>query len=195
MKRATAFCSITTVAVLAFLGAGMPARSAEVHSFVGINKCKMCHINEWKSWSQTKMANAFELLKPGVNADAKKKAGLDPAKDYTKDATCLPCHVTGYGQPGGFVDAASTPTLAGVGCEVCHGAGGSYVVDALMSLKNKEYKKADVVAAGLVATVSEPQCLGCHNNKSPFVGKDYKFDFATRKEQGTHQKFPLKFQH
>ena len=195
MHRRSESFSITIVAVLGLLGAAVPARAAEGHAFVGANKCKMCHINEAKSWSQTKMANAFELLKPGVNAEAKKKAGLDSAKDYTKDVTCLPCHTTGYGKPGGFVDFATTPNLAGVGCEMCHGAGGSYAVDALMSLKNKEYKKADVVAAGLVATVTEAQCLSCHNNKSPFVGKDYKFDFVTRKEQGTHQKFPLKFQH
>ena len=49
----------------------------------------MCHLKEWKSWSQTKMAQAFEQLKPGERTEAKKTAGLDPDKDYTQDETCL----------------------------------------------------------------------------------------------------------
>ena len=39
-------------------------------------------------------------------------------------------------------------------------------------------------------------CTGlCHNNKSPFVGKDYVFDFAARRDQGIHERFPLKNPH
>ncbi len=171
-----------------------PAFAGE-HAFVGSNKCKACHIKEWKSWAETKMAKSFEVLKPGERAEAKTAAGLDPAKDYTADATCLPCHTTGYGKEGGFVDIASTPNLAGVGCETCHGAGGTYIKKEYMSLKNKEYKKADIVAVGMVDTVSEAQCTGCHNADSPFVAADFKFDFEANKEKGTHEKFPLKYKH
>jgi len=169
--------------------------SAADHSFVGSDSCKKCHIKEWKSWSETKMAQAFEQLKPGAAADAKQKAGLDPKKDYTRDAECLRCHVTGYGKAGGFTNVADTPALAGVGCESCHGAGGTYTRPELMSLKNKEYKRADVVAAGMTETVDAKQCTGCHNSDSPFVGKDYVFDFQARKAQGAHENFPLKYQH
>jgi len=168
---------------------------AEEHAYVGSKKCKMCHLKEHKSWSETKMANSFESLKPGQSAEAKKGAGLDPAKDYTKDATCLPCHTTGYGKPGGFVDIETTPDLAGVGCEMCHGAGGTYVSEGYMTLKNKEYKKADLVAVGMVDTVSEKQCVGCHNSKSPFVGDDFVFDFEANKTKGTHESVPLKYAH
>lgn len=169
------------------------ARAAEgAHAYVGSRKCKVCHIREHKSWEGTKMARSFELLKPGVAASAKTKAKLDPKKDYTGDKTCLPCHTTGYGKPGGFVDLATTPDLAGVGCETCHGAGGTYLQKEHMSLTNKEYKKAALVAAGLVAAVSRELCDDCHNSKSPFF-KD--FDFEERKTKGTHEKFPLKYQH
>ena len=51
------------------------------------------------------------------------------------------------------------------------------------------------VAAGLVGEITQAQCTGCHNPKSPFVGDDYVFDFAARKDQGTHEKFPLKYKH
>jgi hypothetical protein len=165
------------------------------HAFIGSAKCKMCHLKEYKSWAETKMANSFDTLKPGERAEQKEAAGLDPAKDYTTDETCLPCHTTGYGEEGGFVDMATSPKLLGVGCEMCHGAGGSYVHDDLMSLKNKNYKKADIVAAGMVGTITEAQCQQCHNSDSPFVGDDYVFDFESRKDEGTHEKFPLKYEH
>ena len=165
------------------------------HAYVGSKKCKMCHLKEWKSWSETKMANAFETLKPGVRAEQKAAAGLDPDKDYTKDAECVRCHTTGHGQTGGFVDSGSTPELAGVGCEMCHGAGGTYTKAEYMSLKNKEYKKAEIVAVGLVDAVTVAQCETCHNSDSPFVGDDYVFDFEANKAKGTHEKIPLKYQH
>ena len=172
-----------------------PARSAGDHAFVGSNNCKKCHLKEWKSWSETKMAKSFELLKPGVAAEAKTKHGLDPNKDYTTDATCLACHTTGLGKPGGFVDLATSPDRAGVGCEMCHGAGGDYTAKNLMSLENKEYKRVEVEAAGLISKPTIAQCQNCHNTNSPFVGKDYVFDFEARKAQGTHEKFPLKYVH
>ena len=95
------------------------AVNAEEHAFIGSKNCKKCHIKEYKSWEKTTMAQVFEQLKPGERAEAKTAAGLDPDKDYTTDATCLPCHVTGYGQETGFVDIDTTPNLAGVGCEMC----------------------------------------------------------------------------
>jgi len=162
---------------------------------VGNKNCRKCHIKEAKSWAETAMAQTFEVLKPGVRAEEKTAAGLDPAKDYTTDVTCLPCHTTGFGKEGGFVDIDSTPELAGVGCEMCHGAGGTYTQDHLMSLKNKDYKKSEVVAAGMVATVSKEQCLGCHNSDSPFVGDGFVFDFEANKDKGTHEVFPLKYEH
>lgn len=165
------------------------------HAYVGSKKCKMCHIKEWKSWSVTKMALAYDQLKPGERADEKKAAGLDPSADYTKDATCLHCHTTGYGKPGGFVDIETTPNLAGVGCEMCHGPGGTYTKSDYMSLKNKEYSKPDLVAVGMVGEITEPQCAVCHNTDSPFVGDDYEFDFEVNKDKGTHEKYPLKYTH
>ncbi len=186
---ARAFLVVPLVAGSAFVAVGGE------RAYLGSSKCKVCHLREWKSWSETKMAKAFEVLKPGERAEQKKAAALDPRKDYTTDATCLPCHVTGYGKPGGFTGIEATPGLAGVGCEMCHGAGGGYVQNDYMSLKNKEYKKADLVAVGMVGEITEAQCRGCHNAKSPFVGEGYVFDFAARKEEGTHEKFALKYPH
>jgi len=164
-------------------------------SFVGAKKCKACHLKEFNSWAESRMAKSFDLLKPGANASAKTKAKLDPKKDYTTDSTCLPCHTTGYGKPGGYVDMATTPDLVGVQCESCHGPGATYLQKDFMTLQNKEFKRSDLVAVGLVGQITKDQCTGCHNAKSPFVGKDYVFDFEARKTKGAHQVFPLRFKH
>jgi len=163
------------------------------YSYVGTKNCKKCHIKQYKSWIETKMAKAFDLLKPGERSDAKKKAGLDPEKDYTKDSECLPCHTTGYGKPGGFVSLEETPELAGVSCEMCHGAGSEYTNDQYMSLKNKKYKLSELLKVGLTSPPTGETCTSlCHNKKSPFFKP---FAFENRKIQGTHKHFPLKYKH
>ena len=163
------------------------------HAYVGALQCAPCHLPQFQSWVSTKMAKAYKILKPGERAEAKIEANLDPNKDYTTDETCLPCHVTGYGQKGGFKDAETTPALAGITCEACHGPAGTYIEKGLK--KNEQYKKADLVADGLVDQITVKQCENCHNDKSPFVGDDYVFDFEANKEDGTHQHYPLKFKH
>ncbi len=169
------------------------AASADEHPFVGSKDCKKCHIKQYKSWEETKMASAYESLKPGVDVEVKAELGLSAEEDYTQNAECVACHVTGHGKEGGFVSEEETPTLAGVGCEMCHGAGGTYIQDGYMTLKNKEYKRADIVAVGMVEKVSEAQCVVCHNENVPIEG--YTFDFETKKGEGTHESFPLKYDH
>lgn len=158
--------------------------------YVGAARCRACHLPLAKSWEQTKMAKAFELLKPGVAADVKRAHKIDPAKDYTHDSACVGCHVTGYGKPGGFESIEKTPGLVGVQCEMCHGAGGGYLKPNLMSIQNKEYKRTDLLAAGLTPP-DEKVCRTCHNPKSPF----YKpFDYQSRKKE-VHEHVPLKSPH
>ncbi len=180
------------------VAAGVSVGEKAAIKYVGSKKCKACHIKEYKSWEKTKMANAMDILKPSARPDAKKLAGLDPAKDYTSDPECLPCHTVGYSKEGGFVSMEKTPKLAGVGCEMCHGPGGEFIKKGNMDLRNKEHKISDMVALGLVYPPNEATCTSaCHNDKSPFFGKGekYKFDFEKRKAQGTHKIFPLKYKH
>lgn len=193
MKRSTRYTMLLAATCVVAL---MCASSiAGEHAYVGNKKCKTCHIKEWKSWSATTMAQTFDTLKPGERAEAKVAAGLDPDKDYTTDPECLACHTTGYGKEGGFVDIETTPDHVGVGCEMCHGAGKDYIAPGTMTLKNKEYKKADLLPLGLVDKVSAAQCVGCHNSDSPFVADDFVFDYEANKDTGTHEKYPLKYPH
>jgi hypothetical protein len=190
MRNSSTYLIIAILALLVLSGLSM----AGDHAFVGAKKCKMCHMKEYKAWEATPMAMAFESLKPGVKAEAKTAAGLDADKDYTTDASCLACHVTGPGKDGGFVDFESTPTLAGVGCESCHGAGAGYIAKEFMTLKNKEYKLGDMVAVGLVEKVTADQCTTCHNADNPFAPEGFVFDFEGSMS-GSHENFPLKYEH
>ena len=189
MKKVMWMLALLVVVVLLVTG----VLSAQDHAYVGTKNCKKCHIKQWKSWSETKMANAFETLKPGVAAERKTELGLDPENDYTTDEACVRCHVTGYGKEGGFTSIEETPELAGVGCEMCHGAGGTYIQDGYMTLKNKEYKKSDLVGVGLISPPTETQCAQCHNDENPMP--DYTFDFESKKAEGTHENTPLKYNH
>ena len=67
--------------------------SATAQSFEGRKKCSSCHKSQAESWTQTAHAKAMDSLKPNTKAEAKKKAKLDPKKDYTKDKDCIGCHV------------------------------------------------------------------------------------------------------
>ena len=189
MRRFLGFTML--IAALALLAA-LPA-TAEEHAFVGSKNCKKCHIKEYKSWEETKMASAYESLKPGVDVEIKAELGMSADEDYTQNEECVACHVTGWGKEGGFTSEADTPELANVGCEVCHGAGGTYIQDGYMTLKNKEYKLSELVAVGLVEKVGPEQCIACHNENVPI--ENYTFDFEAKKDEGTHEKFPLKYDH
>lgn len=190
----TAVGSLLVLAV-----AGTPTvQAADGPAFQGATACKKCHFNQHKSWTSTSMAQAFELLKAGERAEAKTKAGLDSNKDYTADPTCLPCHTTGYGKPGGFVSFDETPDLAGVGCEMCHGAGESYM--EIMTVKYKDHPIKEMTDRGLIYPPKEAQCRQCHNDESPFnpsIDAKYAFDFADRvkRDEGTHKHKALTGEH
>ena len=65
---------------------------ADEPKYLGSKSCQKCHFKEYASWQKTKMAQAFTTLKPNQAVEARKKAKLDPAKDYTKEAGCVVCH-------------------------------------------------------------------------------------------------------
>ena len=172
--------------------------------YIGASGCKKCHFAQWKSWKKTLMANAFETLKPGQAAEAKKKHGLDVQKDYTKDASCLACHTTGYGKPGGYPaisegkewnadEQKRAEILQGVQCEACHGPGSEYSV---YKKKNPKYKREEIKKLGLIHP-DATNCATCHNSKSPTVAKDHKFDFEKmlKDEKQIHKHRKLKHPH
>ena len=167
--------------------------------YVGSNKCKMCHKGTYKSWAETLHAKALDVLKPGENAEAKTKHGLDPAKDYTADEACLACHSVGYGEPGGFTVVEDEKKMAkmvknfgGAGCEDCHGPASAYKdLHKAIKKEKREYTSKEMIEAGMTK-VTQETCNKCHNDKSPTYEpeKEVKLDVESRK--GIHAKEELK---
>ena len=191
----TCIVTVAWVAALPALGEDEPG-----YSYVGTKKCKKCHIKEHRSWKKTRMALTFDTLEPGNAAEVKTKFKIDVSKDFTQDASCLECHTTGPGKPGGYVvpdpedkkAVNKAKKFRGVGCESCHGPGSEYVkvFEEILESKRK-YKVEELYAVGLVK-IDESTCKTCHNERSPTRDPEVVFDYETQKELGIHEIFPLK---
>lgn len=106
-------------------------------NYAGSDVCAKCHEETHTSEMATKHASALASLKA---------IGMD------KNASCLPCHTVGYGFPTGFKDEASTPGLANVQCENCHGPAAAHAAKpGDLSLRPK-------------IEISAKLCGGCHTD-------------------------------
>lgn len=181
------------------LPASDPCPRQDEPKYEGSKSCQKCHFQEYASWQKTKMAQAFKSLKPKEALDSKKAAKLDPEKDYTKEAKCVACHVTGYGKPGGYpaivegkewtaAEKERAPMMEGVGCESCHGPGEK---TSPYKKENKEYKWAEIAKLGAFHP-DEKSCASCHNKESPTFKE---FDFKEKIGKDTHTIFKLKKDH
>ena len=103
--------------------------------YLGSEKCGECHFPQYENWQQTFHAEAYATLQKEEN-------------NYSVE--CLPCHTTGYGEPGGF-DVSQGPgsRFLNVQCESCHGPGSSH------SEEN-----------GIIRNIGEKGCIICHDNKN-----------------------------
>jgi hypothetical protein len=126
--------------------AGVSSDDDPVDHFVGERVCARCHENESQQWRTTAHSLAWETL-----------------QRVKRDATpeCIPCHVVGFREAGGFQTSGRTPQLVNVQCENCHGMGTEHGEAWLARHK-----------------VDEGTCRTCHNQE-----RDPEFDFAA--------KFPL----
>jgi hypothetical protein len=188
---------VTAILVTSFLmflasrsGSAEDAAGDKQPEFIGPDNCKACHFQQHKSWKKTTLALAFEHLKPDQAVEAKKKAGLDPKKDYCSDPKCLKCHTTGYGEETGypavtegkaFTEAEKERAAAnqGVTCEACHGAGSLYVP---YKKEHKDYKIEDIQKLGAIAPTTAEHCAPCHVKECPTMGEDYDFKFEDFKD-------------
>ena len=106
----TAFFLITIPFFYLFAQSQIPSTFAEKAKvepyYVGMEKCKECHPEHVETYSQWKYSKNFRILE---------------LREMEHDPRCLPCHTTGYGQPGGFVSVEETPHMKNIQCETCHG--------------------------------------------------------------------------
>lgn len=91
-----------------------PGPSAS-RKYLGSGACSTCHEKEHRVWEGSAHAHAMQTL---VKAN----------QDFNPE--CVKCHSTGFGTPEGFRTASSTPQLANVHCEACHGSAAVHLTDS-----------------------------------------------------------------
>jgi hypothetical protein len=166
MKTTTVLVALAACVLLA--GAAL----AQEPTYVGAQKCQICHKTEkqgqqYPIWEQSKHSKSFEALSIPAAAERAKAAGITaPASE---SPGCLKCHSP---------LAAKAPELKadGVSCEVCHGPGSEYKKLSVMK------DKAEAVKNGLVLYGSpdkiKAHCLKCHENAH---GTTFDFDASWAK--------------
>ncbi len=107
----------------------------ETDAFAGSKACATCHVKESKVWKESSHSHALATLE---------KEGQD------RDPDCTYCHVVGLKSTQGFKARTSTPNLADVGCESCHGPSKAHTMNPA---KNKLPK------------VGRESCMPCHNTE------------------------------
>ena len=121
------------------------------YRYAGSTTCATCHVQDAALHQRSQHAHGLETLRN---------------KDFAFDPFCLKCHTTGYGGPGGFVNAEATPELGGIGCENCHGPSAAHAAKPRVKTTWSESKSA---------------CLSCHDpENSP------KFEFNAYWAKITH---------
>jgi len=100
MKRNFAICFLVFSIILLFTSISSARRAI----YEGLNGCK-CHKAEIDDWKVSRHGTALVTLTTQGRTDHVKKVlrsiKLDEDKDYSKDKKCMPCHTTGYDEPGG----------------------------------------------------------------------------------------------
>jgi 2',3'-cyclic-nucleotide 2'-phosphodiesterase (5'-nucleotidase family) len=104
-------------------------------TYLGAAMCAECHLPYEESWKKTRHAGAFDILI---------KAGK------SNDPECIACHSVGFGEKGGFFTLETTPELANVQCEECHGLDREHIEDFSRPMRR----------------VTEKICLKCHTKEN-----------------------------
>lgn len=185
--------------------AGAEDAASKTPEYIGTKACKKCHLKQYKSFTKNSpLHTSFENLKPDVAVERKKKHGIDPKKDFSKDPKCLKCHTTGYGTDVGYPavvegkawseeEKARAALTEGVTCEACHGPSSLL---APFKKENKKYKREEIVALGAIAPVTADNCAPCHVKECPAMPEDYTFDFEkTKDSEKIHVHKKLKNEH
>jgi 2',3'-cyclic-nucleotide 2'-phosphodiesterase (5'-nucleotidase family) len=103
-------------------------KSDDAHGtrYLGVGACQSCHEPQFKIYAGTAHAHAYATL----------------ASEFVhRDTNCVGCHVTGYGDQGGFggVRMRGAPVdLVDVQCEACHGPGAEHTRDGKYKQRARE---------------------------------------------------------
>ncbi len=132
-------------------------------TFVGSQSCVGCHPKAYATWEKSRHAHAFDSL-------VRKESATDPS--------CIKCHVTGFGEPGGYLRSMGQEKLINVSCESCHGPASDHL-QARTTTKPGEtiFQKMRPVGPG--------QCIQCHHGEfsRPFKYEEF-WEFIKHGKEG-----------
>jgi peroxiredoxin len=114
----------------------------EKGKFVGSESCKSCHAPQHALWQDSAHAHAFATI----------------SKQGKPDETCVRCHVTGFGEEGGY--PAGGQAMVNVGCESCHGPGEKHVAEGARR-KGTILALSDKCDSCVILQI----CGSCHDGK------------------------------
>jgi len=113
--------------VLVWCGTSAGTVAGEEATYVGVKKCKTCHIKVYQTWKETKHALAFDKL----------------SEQEKQDAKCTECHTTG-----------KDVNFPGIQCEACHAPGSKFTSATIMNKKkysaDPEGQRKMALEAGLI---------------------------------------------
>lgn len=113
------------------------------HRYLGLGTCQSCHVEQFNIYTGTRHAHAYATL---------------ASQFVHRDTNCVGCHVTGYGEAGGFEGVrlrGAMVDLVDVQCEACHGPGANHSRDG-------SYRES-----------ARASCVRCH---TPNDDPDFDFD-------------------
>ena len=144
-----ALMTMSSAPLQAMAEADEPAPPAD-QEYTGAKECASCHFKQFMSWKKDKHSQTFDLL---------------PAK-YQKDAKCLKCHTTGYGEPTGYKEEADA-ALKGTTCEACHGPGSKHgeICKAFGKEKLNEAQEKEA-RDSIWMMLPKNVCVTCHTLKA-----------------------------
>ncbi len=142
--------------LLAALGAHPAAAQSDPSKISGPDACAACHKLEAAAWQEMHHFKTFDELHR--RPEAKDIAGKLGIANIKTESTCVQCHYTSMGPAG------AAKAIAGVSCELCHGASVDWV--KVHNDKNNPNHIADAEKLGFISPGNiyklASNCFQCH---------------------------------
>ncbi len=149
--------SATATVLLLLAATACPALAqSDPAKITGPEACVACHKLEGAAWQEMKHFKTFDELHR--RPEAKDIAGKLGIANIKSESTCVQCHYTSMGAAG------ATKVIAGVSCELCHGAGADWT--KVHNDKTKPTHIADAEKLGFISPNNiyklASNCFQCH---------------------------------
>jgi hypothetical protein len=140
--------------LLATFPGGKLVAAVDPAKVLGPEACGNCHKSEFSAWQQSHHFKTFEDLHRRPTALAiSEKMGV---KRIKSEGACVVCHYTSQG-----ATEAGLKPIAGVSCELCHGAGKDWVKLHNVKANIAKAEEAGFISPDDVYKLAE-NCFQCH---------------------------------